>query len=193
MASLPEPTFTGWLAYSPEAVKGQLQWATYVPKSFTPTDVDIEITHCGVCGSDIHTLRSGWGPTNCNYRTLSNSSNRVSRPLADFDEDPACVGHEIVGYAIRVGYSVTGVRVGDRVGVGAQSNSCLEKDKCEECGNGRENYCTRGSVATYNGKYKDGSKSWGGYARFARVPEHFVFQIPGKICYKGGHNAGSLF
>ena len=70
-------------------------------------------------------------------------------------------------------------RVGDRVGVGAQSGSCLKPD-CEECASGMENHCSR-MVGTYNGKYVDGSKSYGGYSDYARVPSHFVIRIPSSI------------
>lgn len=35
-------------------------WGEFEPKQWKETDVDIRITHCGVCGSDTHTLRSGW-------------------------------------------------------------------------------------------------------------------------------------
>jgi hypothetical protein len=87
---------------------------------------------------------------------------------------PQVVGHEIVGVALRVGSAVTHVKVGDRVGVGAQSDSCRT---CDECRAGREAYCPQ-MVGTYNGKYADGSKSSGGYADFARAPGHFVFKIP---------------
>ena len=67
-------------------------------------------------------------------------------------------------------------RVGDRVGVGAQSNACFRPD-CEECSAGIENHCPR-TTGTYNGKYADGSKSYGGYSDYARVPSHFVIKIP---------------
>jgi alcohol dehydrogenase (NADP+) len=46
---------------------------------------------------------------------------------------------------------------------------------------GREQYCDRGQIGTYNGVYKDGSKSYGGYADYARVPSHFVVKIPESI------------
>lgn len=64
--------------------------------------------------------------------------------------------------------------------MGAQSSSCLKPD-CEECSAGLENHCPRGSVGTYNGKYPDGSKSYGGYADYCRAPSHFVFKIPDGI------------
>ena len=73
------------------------------------------------------------------------------------------------------------IRVGDRVGVGAQSSSCLRPD-CEECANGLENHCGNpGYAGTYDGVYPDGSKSYGGYSDYARVPSHFVIKIPDEI------------
>ncbi|KAG5455457.1 MAG: chaperonin 10-like protein [Olpidium bornovanus] len=89
-------------------------------------------THCGICASDLHTLRSGWGPT----------------------DYPQVVGHEIVGRAVRVGKNVDHVKVGDRVGVGAQSDSCR---KCEWCDRGTEELC-KNFTGTYNDKFADGSK-----------------------------------
>jgi len=71
-------------------------------------------------------------------------------------------------------------RVGDRVGVGAQSASCLKPD-CEECASGLENHCPNNMVGTYNGKYDDGSKSYGGYSDYCRAPSHFVLKIPDAI------------
>ena len=116
-----------------------------------------QITHCGICGSDLHTLRSGWGETLY----------------------PCCVGHEIVGKAVRVGSKAEGgIKVGDRVGVGAQSASCL-KPECEQCADNNENFCQIGRTDTYNSKYHNGTgKSYGGYADYWRGPSHFVFKIP---------------
>ncbi|KAJ1308057.1 hypothetical protein OPQ81_002124 [Rhizoctonia solani] len=76
------------------------------PKKWQEEDIDIAITHCGVCGSDIHTLTNGWG---------------------NLDHLPLVVGHEIIGKAVRVGSIAaerTGFKVGDRVGVGAHIWSC---------------------------------------------------------------------
>lgn len=151
-------TFRGWLGLDKHSVDGNMVWREFTPKTWTEADIDIKITHCGICGSDIHTLREGWG------KTLF----------------PCCVGHEIVGTAVRVGKDVKkNIKVGDRVGVGAQASSCLKPD-CEECSDGLESYCTK-MVGTYNGKYADGSKSYGGYAEYARVPGHFVIRIPDAI------------
>lgn len=150
--------FQGWLGLDPDAINGKMQWQSYEPKKWEENDVDIKITHCGICGSDLHTLRSGWSPT----------------------KYPCCVGHEIVGTAVKVGRNAENdIKVGDRVGVGAQSGSCLKPD-CEECSEGLENHCPK-TVGTYNGTYPDGSKSYGGYSDYARVPSHFVFKIPEAI------------
>jgi D-arabinose 1-dehydrogenase-like Zn-dependent alcohol dehydrogenase len=89
------------------------------------------------------------------------------------------VGHEIVGTAVRVGSQVTHIKLGDRVGVGAQGESCLSrKGDCEECDSGNEQYCQRHFSGTYNGKFMNGGKSYGGYARYNRSPAHFAFKIP---------------
>ncbi|CAP92715.1 hypothetical protein E8E15_001774 [Penicillium rubens] len=152
--------FEGWVGLGPEAAQGKMVWQEFEPKPWEETDVDIKVTHCGICGSDLHTLRSGWGPTNY----------------------PCCVGHEVVGIAVRVGTQVKGdIKVGDRVGVGAQSGSCENKDgDCESCASGLEQHCSK-MVGTYNGTYANGGKSYGGYSTYNRSPSHFVIKIPDAI------------
>jgi D-arabinose 1-dehydrogenase-like Zn-dependent alcohol dehydrogenase len=150
-------SFHGWLAHDKTAAQGTMTWSAFTPKPFNAIDIDIKISHCGICGSDVHTLRSGWG--NTHY--------------------PTCVGHEIVGHVVRLGSSVTKFRLGDRVGVGAQAFSCLKPD-CEECSAGLEQHCSK-MVGTYNGRYPDGSWSMGGYADYVRVPAHFAVKIPSQL------------
>jgi alcohol dehydrogenase (NADP+) len=60
-----------------------VQWS-YVPKHLGSDDIEIKISHCGICHSDIHTLDSGWGATSY----------------------PVIVGHEIVGTVVAVGAGV---------------------------------------------------------------------------------------
>jgi hypothetical protein len=67
--------FEGWLGHDKSAVKGNMQWGKFEPKKWTEDDVDIEISHCGVCGSDLHTLSSGWSPTP--YRKSSDVTSRI--------------------------------------------------------------------------------------------------------------------
>ena len=63
MGSHSTPKFQGWLGLDESAAKGNMKWGEFEPKKWTENDVDIEISHCGICGSDLHTLKSGWGPT----------------------------------------------------------------------------------------------------------------------------------
>ncbi|KAI2854450.1 hypothetical protein CBS147343_10663 [Aspergillus niger] len=152
--------FEGWMGLDKNSV-GNMVWQEFEPKPWEESDVDIKVTHCGICGSDLHTLRSGWGPTMY----------------------PCCVGHEIVGVAVRVGSEAEGdIKVGDRVGVGAQSDSCRGRNgDCEECASGLEQYCRHSMVGTYNGVYQNGGKSYGGYSLYHRSPSRFVVKIPDAI------------
>lgn len=149
--------FEGWVGEDASAADGKMQWKEYTPKPWEETDVDIKITHSGICGSDIHTLRAGWGPTNY----------------------PCVVGHEIVGTAVRVGSKAEGgIKVGDVVGVGAQGDSCQSRDgPCSACENGEEQYCGH-VVNTYASVHRNGGKGFGGYALYHRAPSHFVIKIP---------------
>ncbi|KAI1764315.1 NADP-dependent alcohol dehydrogenase C [Hypoxylon sp. FL1150] len=150
------PKFQGWLGKTPDSVNGKMEWGEFEPKKWTEDDVDIEISHCGICGSDIHMLKSGWGPT----------------PY------PCVVGHEIVGRAVRVGKNVKHVKVGDRVGVGAQARSC-QKSICSECSNDMPSYCANELINTYGSIYpNDEGKSYGGYADYNRTNGGFVVKIP---------------
>lgn len=89
-----------------------------------------------------------------------------------------CVGHEIVGKAVRVGNNVKHIKQGDRVGVGAQARSCLRSD-CPDCSVGLENYCRITKANTYAGKHPNGEgPTMGGYADYNRSHSRFVFRIP---------------
>lgn len=124
----------------------------YQPRPLGPKDVEIRISHCGICASDLHTLNSGWGPTRY----------------------PCVVGHEIVGEVIQCGPQCSELRPGQRVGVGAMVYSCME---CVQCRQGRDQLCQH-RIFTYNDKYADGSDTYGGYAERIRVHESFAFVIP---------------
>jgi alcohol dehydrogenase (NADP+) len=52
--------FEGWLGLDKSAAEGNMVWQEFEPKKWEETDIDIQITHCGVCGSDAHNLRAGW-------------------------------------------------------------------------------------------------------------------------------------
>lgn len=91
-------------------------------------------------------------------------------------------GHEIVGIVSQVGKNVKDIKVGDRVGIGAQVGSCMN---CDPCKHDNENYCVGDGkghmVDTYNSFWPDGSVAQGGYSNAVRAHEQFVFPIPDAI------------
>ncbi|PKW26132.1 NAD(P)-dependent alcohol dehydrogenase [Phycicoccus duodecadis] len=126
---------------------------TIEQRDLRPDDVRIDVAYAGICHSDIHTVREEWG-------------------TAHF---PLVTGHEIAGTVAAVGDAVTKYKVGDRVGVGCLVDSCGE---CEMCRDDHENFCTKGSVGTYNDQGYDGEWTTGGYAQQVVASERFVLGIP---------------
>ena len=121
-------------------------------------DVQIKISYCGVCHSDIHMARNEWGNTSI-Y--------------------PMVPGHEIIGEVEHVGEGVNNFKVGDDVGVGVYVDACEE---CENCKNDNDHYCEKGIVLTYN-SYEYGTKNitYGGYSKRIVVKENYVIKIPSKM------------
>ncbi|MFI6275777.1 NAD(P)-dependent alcohol dehydrogenase [Streptomyces sp. NPDC050988] len=140
-------------AYAAPAAKAPLERTTIERRPVGEHDVLIEIKFAGICHSDIHQAREGWGE-------------------AIF---PMVPGHEIAGIVTEVGTGVTRFAVGDRVGVGCMVDSCRE---CENCRAGLEQYCTQGNVGTYNAVGKDGEPTYGGYSTHIVVDEAFTVRIP---------------
>ncbi|MFF5279104.1 NAD(P)-dependent alcohol dehydrogenase [Streptomyces sp. NPDC000133] len=139
-------------AYAAPAAKAPLERTTIERRAVREFDVLIDIKFAGICHSDIHQAREGWGE-------------------AIF---PMVPGHEIAGVVSEVGPGVTKFAVGDRVGVGCMVDSCRE---CDNCKAGLEQHCT-GSVGTYNAIGKDGEPTYGGYSTHVVVDENFVVRIP---------------
>ena len=122
-----------------------------------PHDVEIDILYCGVCHSDLHTVRSEWG--DAHY--------------------PVVPGHEIVGRVTAIGEHVTGFSEGDMAAVGVLVDSCRNCSSCEE---GEESYCENGATGTYNEPDRiSGGVTYGGYSRRIVVDQHFVFRIPSNL------------
>ena len=116
-------------------------------------DVQIDIAYCGICHSDLHTVRSEWPGTLY----------------------PCVPGHEIVGHVSAVGAQVTRFKVGDTVGVGCLVDSC---GHCASCNEGLEQYCEKGMVGTYNGPTLDApGHTLGGYSQRIVVKDDFVLRI----------------
>ncbi|MDT0612977.1 NAD(P)-dependent alcohol dehydrogenase [Streptomyces lancefieldiae] len=140
-------------AYAAPAAKAPLERTTIERRAVREHDVLIDIKFAGICHSDIHQVREGWGE-------------------AIF---PMVPGHEIAGIVSEVGPGVTKFAVGDRVGVGCMVDSCRE---CDNCKAGQEQYCASGNIGTYNGMGKDGEPTYGGYSEKIVVDEDFVLGIP---------------
>ncbi|MFF8877566.1 NAD(P)-dependent alcohol dehydrogenase [Streptomyces flaveolus] len=140
-------------AYAAPAAKAPLERTTIERREVREHDVLIDIKFAGICHSDIHQAREGWG-------------------AAIF---PMVPGHEIAGVVEAVGSGVTKFKVGDHVGVGCMVDSCGE---CENCVAGAEQHCVRGNVPTYNGVGKDGEPTYGGYSQKVVVDEAFTLRIP---------------
>lgn len=120
-------------------------------------DVQIKISHCGVCHSDIHQARDEWGGSIF----------------------PMVPGHEIVGVVTAVGTSVSKYNVGDKVGVGCFVDSCRD---CSSCREGLEQYCEKGMTGTYNSKERGtGEPTYGGYSASIVVDQNYVLRIPDNL------------
>ena len=145
-------------AYAATSATSGLRATTIDRREPGANDVEIAIDFCGLCHSDVHTIRSEWG--------------QAKYPLVP--------GHEIVGKVSRVGQDVTYFAVGDTVGVGCMVDSCRECDSCLE---GFEQYCSNGNTGTYGvpDRRHDGVITQGGYASSIVVDENYVLRVPGNL------------
>ncbi|GLV80596.1 dehydrogenase [Streptomyces lavendulae subsp. lavendulae] len=140
-------------AYAAPAPKAPLERTTVPRRPVGEHDVLIDIKYAGICHSDIHQARDGWGE----------------------GIFPMVPGHEIAGVVAEVGPGVTRFAVGDRVGVGCIVDSCRA---CEQCLAGQEQYCAKGITGTYNAVDKNGEITYGGYSTHIVVDENYTVRIP---------------
>ncbi|WP_028182528.1 NAD(P)-dependent alcohol dehydrogenase [Salinispora arenicola] len=140
-------------AFAAPAAGAPLRAMTIQRREVGPRDVLIDISYCGICHTDIHTVRGEWGERSY----------------------PIVPGHEIIGVVAAIGTDVTKHQVGDVVGVGCMVNSCRE---CVSCRAGEEQYCAKGVIGTYAAVDVDGTATQGGYASRIVVTEDFVLRIP---------------
>jgi len=134
------------LGYAARAAGQPLEPFTYEPAALGEHDVRVSITHCGVCHTDIHAVDDYYGITTY----------------------PFVPGHEIVGYVSAVGRAASGLKEGDRVGIGWQGRSCME---CEWCLKGQEQLCM--DIVQ--------SATWlpyGGFSSSVTVDSRFAYPLP---------------
>ncbi|MFE5681209.1 NAD(P)-dependent alcohol dehydrogenase [Streptomyces erythrochromogenes] len=149
----PATPITRVAAYAAPAPGVPLERTTVPRRRVGPHDVLIDIKYAGICHSDIHQVRDGWGE----------------------GIYPMVPGHEIAGVVAEVGADVTRFTVGDRVGVGCMVDSCRV---CEHCLSGQEQHCVQGMTGTYNAVGRDGEPTYGGYSTHLVVDENYTVRIP---------------
>ncbi|MGA3164313.1 MAG: NAD(P)-dependent alcohol dehydrogenase [Verrucomicrobiota bacterium] len=145
--------------YKAKAYSVQTQTSPLAPVSIQrrdpgPHDVQIKILFCGVCHSDLHTVRNEWHGTTY----------------------PCVPGHEIIGRVIKTGAQVKKFKEGDIAAVGCMVDSCRT---CENCKDDLEQFCEAGVIFTYNSPDKHiGGMTYGGYSEGIVVDEAFVLRVP---------------
>lgn len=127
------------------AAGAQLLRYKYEPGDLKPNEIEIKITHCGVCHSDLHLIDNDWG----------------------ISQYPFIPGHEIVGTVSAIGSGVLDRKLGQRVGVGWQADSC---GICEWCRQGQEQLCAQNQGVCVGRN--------GGYADSVRVNAKFSIPVP---------------
>ena len=143
-------------AYAATSEKSPLGPTAIPRRDAADTDVEIEILFCGICHSDLHSVRNEW---------------------SEFAETqyPIVPGHEIIGRITNVGSSVTKFKEGDIAGVGCLVDS---DGTCGECKAGLEQFCPE-RILTYNSPDKHlGGVTFGGYSETIVIDERFVLRIP---------------
>jgi alcohol dehydrogenase (NADP+) len=140
--------------YAARSAKEPLAPWSFERRATGPRDVAIDILFCGVCHSDLHTVRSEWEGT----------------------VYPCVPGHEIVGRVVEVGAEVRRFKPGGLAAVGCIVDSCR---RCANCRAGLEQFCDVVFTGTYNAPDKHlGGVTYGGYSKRIVVDEHFVLRVP---------------
>ncbi|PYI73090.1 MAG: hydroxyacid dehydrogenase, partial [Verrucomicrobia bacterium] len=150
-------------AYSSASETSPLISTTIPRRDPTERDVQIEILFCGICHSDLHSVRNEWSEFMAtNY--------------------PIVPGHEIVGRVTKVGSAVTKYETGDLVAVGCM----VDSDRtCQNCKRDLEQFCPNMTL-TFNSPDKHlGGVTYGGYSDSIVVDEHFVLGLPSNLNIAG--------
>lgn len=120
------------------------------PGPLGPEDVEVQVEHCGLCHSDLSVWKNEWG-------------------LGGF---PVVLGHEAIGRITAVGSAAKGLKVGQRVGVGWNSGSCMH---CRQCLGGEQHLCPQAQPTIVGHR--------GGFATHVRSHWAWAVPIPEKLAY----------
>src|SRR5216117_3101541 len=157
------PTTYNTKAYSAASETSPLASTKIKRRDPTDRDVQIEILFCGICHSDLHSVRNEWSEFMAtNY--------------------PIVPGHEIVGRVTKVGSAVTKYKPGDLAAVGCM----VDSDRvCPECQAGLAQFCPNMTL-TYNSPDKHlGGVTYGGYSDSVVVDQRFVLRVPSNLKLAG--------
>lgn len=147
-------SFTGYAALK----KGDsLQPFEFDPGELGAEQVEVAVEYCGICHSDVSMLENEWGMT----------------------KYPIVPGHEVVGRVVAVGSHAKNLKVGQRVGIGWSSGSCLA---CKHCLSGDQNLCAQ-NEGVIVGRH-------GGFANRVRAQWAWAIPLPDKV---DAAKAGPLF
>lgn len=80
--------FEGWVGEDPTAVNGEMVWKEFEPKPWEETDIDIKVTHCGMCGTDLHFLRNGFVRTCLSNPRVLNPSGHLWLTIPSLGHNP---------------------------------------------------------------------------------------------------------
>lgn len=130
-------------ALAAKTPKGKLEPFSYDPGPLGDEQVEIEVQYCGVCHSDLSMLNNDWGMTNY----------------------PLVPGHKVIGKVVALGPDAKNVEIGEAVGLGWNSGSCLH---CAQCLAGDHNMCDTGEATIVH--------RHGGFATKVRC--HWVWATP---------------
>ena len=146
--------------YSARSATSKLAPGSIQRRHPRPQDIQIEILYCGVCHSDLHTVRNEWESV---------------MPTAY----PCVPGHEIVGRVVKAGSAVKKFKEGDLAAVGCLVDSC---GVCPSCRAGDEQFCDNMATFTYNSEDKQiGGVTYGGYSQSIVVTEGFALRVPKQL------------
>lgn len=106
-------------AYAVFEPGGELKPFEYDPGELRSDEIEIAVSSCGICHSDLSMINNDWG----------------------FSQYPLVPGHEVVGKVAQVGSGVQGFTIGQRVGLGWHARYC---NQCADCQNGDQNLCAQG-------------------------------------------------
>jgi uncharacterized zinc-type alcohol dehydrogenase-like protein len=113
-------------------------------------EVEIAVEHCGLCHSDLSVANNDWG----------------------ISQYPAILGHEVVGLITAAGPNVKGLKLGQRVGIGWNSCSCMH---CKQCMSGSHHLCPQVQVTIIGHR--------GGFATHIRVHWAWALPLPDALNY----------